>query len=409
MIPDRNTPDRRGKSSGNPPQAKNPKTAQQQQQPAERSDAPLSDGVGHEPIDELTLPVNPVAHPSPVRSQRGDLDSAQPAKSAGMSAINSREVPATETPPNPRELARDLVWLASAQPQKPYATGPTTSISSHQPYRQRFPKPAELRSDCTRDSFDAIFGNDSVKELLFRHFIAQAKYPDICAQFRIAPLETAMLVGLAGTGKSTLLRAAAREAGADCYTLTPAHVRGLSRDAMQQGMTELFCEIGRNKKPAVCVLRNFDQLDCLDTLIHEANKLRGIYAPNSAEVLTVATVSAPWKLAGNCSLFSKFPRLRVELPAGPEEREQILRLKLAQAEVAPDVDLGSVASAAAKFSGKDLAVVVERAIADQARRRGEARPISADDLNAACLQVTSVNSSAEVSQFNAWCGKFRWQ
>jgi transitional endoplasmic reticulum ATPase len=202
-----------------------------------------------------------------------------------------------------------------------------------------------------------VGGLGSVKKRLRELVEWPLRYPQLYAKAGIAPIRGVLLAGPRGSGKTTLARALAREAGASLLVLAGRVFRSLHSEPLKV-LHEAF---RRARHAAPCILF----MDDLDLLL-DADITRSLMAEMSdaARLRGVSVLASSSRAEGlDQSLFtSRVLEEVIDVPLPDEtERREILDLKAQGYDPEPKVDLPWVAAHTTGFTGADLVNLLDRA------------------------------------------------
>jgi cell division protease FtsH len=191
-----------------------------------------------------------------------------------------------------------------------------------------------------------------------------------------------LLSGSPGTGKTLLARAVAGEAGVPFFSMSASEfvemivgvgasrVRDLFAQAKAAAPSIIFVDeidaIGRSRGSGAFSGANDEREQTLNQILTEMD---GFDA--STGVIVLAATNRPDVLDPALLRPGRFDRRVTIQPPDKEGREQILRVHTRSVPLAPDVDLGGLASTTVGMVGADLANLVNEAALLAARRRHE--------------------------------------
>ncbi len=231
----------------------------------------------------------------------------------------------------------------------------------------------------TKTRFEDVAGVDEAKAEL-QEIVEFLKDPEGYGALGARMPKGVLLVGPPGTGKTMLARAVAGEAGVPFFSISGSEFVEMFVGVGAARVRDLF-EQARAKAPAIIFV---DELDALglargsmpgvgghdereQTLNQLLTELDG-FDPTSGLVLLAAT-NRPEILDPALLRAGRFDRqVLVDRPDRPG-REAILKVHVAKIRVAPDVEIGQLASLTTGFSGADLANLVNEAALLATRRR----------------------------------------
>ncbi|CAG7846441.1 Protein MSP1 AltName: Full=Tat-binding homolog 4 [Serendipita indica DSM 11827] len=175
----------------------------------------------------------------------------------------------------------------------------------------------------------------------------------------------ALLFGAPGTGKTLSVRALARESGARMMIVKPSDVMDMYVGEGEKLVRAVF-SLARRISPCVVFI---DEIDALlgarysarssgGDLAHRGvitefmQEMDGLKSSRDTNVVVIGATNRPFDL--DDAVLRRLPRrLLIDLP-GAKEREAILRIHLADEQLAQDVDVTKLAEKTESFSGSDL-------------------------------------------------------
>jgi AAA+ superfamily predicted ATPase len=259
----------------------------------------------------------------------------------------------------------------------------------------RFLSPYEIERPVLR--LDDVGGMAETKQRLDAAFLTPMRNPELRRTFGKSLRGGLLLYGPPGCGKTFVARALAGEIGARFATVSLADVLDMWLGRSERNVHELF-EAARRAAPCVVFL---DEVDALGhrrsemrgnvqrgTVNQLLTELDGVGSDNDG-VFVLAASNAPWDVDPALRRPGRLDRSLLVLPPDEPAREAILRYHLSGRPVA-DVDLHRLAGWTDRFSGADLAHLVETA-AEAALAHsvasGEVQPVTMRELAAALKEV----------------------
>ncbi|GJY87870.1 putative adenosinetriphosphatase [Tanacetum coccineum] len=286
-------------------------------------------------------------------------------------------------------------------------------------------------------TFEDIGALESVKDTLKELVMLPLQRPELFCKGQLTkPCKGILLFGPPGTGKTMLAKAVATEAGANFINISMSSITSKWFGEGEKYVKAVF-SLASKISPSVVFV---DEVDSMlgrreNPGEHEAmRKMKnefmmnwdGLRTKDKERVLVLAATNRPFDL--DEAVIRRLPRrLMVNLPDAAN-REKILRVILAKEELAPGIDLESVASMTDGYSGSDLKnlcvtaahcpirEILEKEKKDNALALAENRPLPAlhssadvrplnlDDFKYAHDQVcASVSSeSANMNELLQW-------
>ncbi len=235
-------------------------------------------------------------------------------------------------------------------------------------------------------TFKDIAGIDEAKEELQEvvHFL---RHPEVYRRLGGHLPKGVLLVGPPGTGKTLLARAVAGEAGVPFFSTNGSGFVEMFVGVGAARVRDLFAQAAKHAPSVIFI----DELDALgkargmnplgsndereQTLNQLLSELDG-FAPNTG-VLLMAATNRPEQLDTALLRPGRFDRQVLVDRPDINGREAILQVHAQNVQLAPDVDLRTIAAQTPGFSGADLANVINEA-ALLAARGGKAAVEMAD-------------------------------
>lgn len=212
-------------------------------------------------------------------------------------------------------------------------------------------------------TFDHIGALDNVKEALRELVMLPLQRPELFTKGQLRkPCRGLLLFGPPGTGKTMLAKAVATEAGANFINISLATIASKWFGEAEKYVKAVFT-LASKISPSVIFI---DEVDSMlgrrgkDTEHSAMRKLKnefmsswdGLRTREKERVLVLAATNRPFDL--DEAVIRRFPRrLMVDLPDALN-RAKILKIILADEDIASDLDIDELASATDSYSGSDL-------------------------------------------------------
>ncbi len=251
-----------------------------------------------------------------------------------------------------------------------------------------------LSEDVPNTTLDDVAGMEEVKGRLQSMFLTPLLNPKLREMYGSELRGGLLLYGPPGCGKTYIARALAGELGTRFVHVGLPDVLDMWLGSSEWNLHELF-EQARAQAPMLLFLDEVDVLGASRTTMR-SSAMRGVVAQllvemdglvdNNDGVFILGATNQPWNVDPAVRRPGRFDRLVFVAPPDREAREAIVVHHLRSPPTGDDVDPRWIAERTARFSGADLAAVVNEA-AQQALmasvRSGEPRPIAHDDLRQA--------------------------
>ncbi|XP_024021965.1 uncharacterized protein LOC21389436 [Morus notabilis] len=212
-------------------------------------------------------------------------------------------------------------------------------------------------------TFDDIGALENVKDTLKELVMLPLQRPELFNKGQLTkPCKGILLFGPPGTGKTMLAKAVATEAGANFINISMSSITSKWFGEGEKYVKAVF-SLASKIAPSVIFV---DEVDSMlgrreNPGEHEAmRKMKnefmvnwdGLRTKDKERVLVLGATNRPFDL--DEAVIRRLPRrLMVNLPDCPN-REKIIKVILAKEELAPDVDLETIANMTDGYSGSDL-------------------------------------------------------
>lgn len=247
-----------------------------------------------------------------------------------------------------------------------------------------------------KETFDDVGGLDAVKKKIRMNFILPLKQPELFAAYGKEAGGSLLLYGPPGCGKTFLARAVAGEIEANFLHIDLQAILSMYVGQSENNLHDLF-QKARTSKPCVIFI---DELDAMGGSRNQMRQhhdrvlvnqllleLDGLEALND-QVFVIGATNTPWYLDAALRRPGRFNHLIFVPPPEEQERETILKLKLAN-KPAGKLDLGKISKDTKHFSGADLEQIVKDAVESALERTlesGKIEPITQEDIRRSVKQ-----------------------
>ena len=238
--------------------------------------------------------------------------------------------------------------------------------------------------------FKDIGGMQDLKEEVSLKIIHPLNNPEIYKSYGKKIGGGILLYGPPGCGKTMLARATAGEVNAHFFAVGINQILDLYLGESERNLHEIF-EKARANRPSVLF---FDEVDALAAKRSDMKKsagrqiinqflseLDGVQHSNEG-LLILAATNTPWHLDSAFQRPGRFDRVIFVHPPDAIARQEIFRLELTGKPIA-EIDYTKLAKQAEKFSGADIAAVVDIAVEEKiaiAIKTGKQTPLETKDL-----------------------------
>lgn len=253
-----------------------------------------------------------------------------------------------------------------------------------------------VESEKPHETFADVGGLEDVKKKIRLNFILPLKQPELFAAYGREAGGSLLLYGPPGCGKTFLARAVAGEIDANFMHIELQAILGMYVGQSENNLHDIF-EKARENKPCVIFIDELDAMGgsrnqmrqhhdriLVNQLLMELDGLRTF----NDQVFVIGATNTPWYLDSALRRPGRFNHMIFVPPPEEQERETILKLKLAGKPLS-SLDLSKISKETKHFSGADLEQIVKDAVEGALERTletGEIQPISQDDLKKASKQ-----------------------
>ncbi|XP_041990879.1 cell division control protein 48 homolog C-like [Salvia splendens] len=256
--------------------------------------------------------------------------------------------------------------------------------------------------------WDDVGGLEALKSEFERHVVKAIKYPRVYEDIKTSVLSSFLLCGPSGCGKTLLVKAVAKEAGANFM-----HIK--ARDLLKFGdqcemVVHNIFSYASTHIPCVLFFDELDVMPSRDDVPRWPDFRKLISELSDTEltmegVLVFGATNRPEIVSHSSLIKTQFDRLLyVPLPT-PEERGAILKALTRCKPIDPEVDLMALGNdvACENFSGRDLFALVTEAskfaINRPALSVGNRMTIKDADFESALAKVSPSLSATEVKKW----------
>jgi transitional endoplasmic reticulum ATPase len=291
-----------------------------------------------------------------------------------------------------RDLAEHL--FSKAQSLKgysvEYANGSTENSSGSSKQETSLSKDDLILKEIPNVGFSDIGGLEDVKEEIRKAIIYPFTHKELYKMYGQKAGEGILLYGPPGCGKTMMAKAAAKECGADFISVKTSSIVSKWVGASEKNIKQIF-DTARQCEKAIIF---FDEIDSVAVRRSEGEdyakrvvnellaQMDGVDTADD-ELLVLAATNEPWSIDPALRRPGRFSKLVFIPEPDLDARIAIFNIQLKGRPLDNDVDLSSLASMTASYSGADLASICKEA-ADiplgEALRGGKPRKIGMQDF-----------------------------
>jgi transitional endoplasmic reticulum ATPase len=257
------------------------------------------------------------------------------------------------------------------------------------------PEPSPVRpARGPRISFADVGGMEELKEQIRLNILYPFEHPEIYAAYGKKIGGGLLLYGPPGCGKTHIARATAGELGANFFLLELNDVLSMWIGESEKHLSELF-ETARANTPAVIFIDEVDALGAKRSEMHSSpirmvvsqllTEMDGFSTTNS-QVLVLGATNEPWNVDPAFRRPGRFDRVLFVPPPDAAARREILQLHAQGRKIDPALSWEPLAGKTDRFSGADLAALVDRAselALSEAIKSGKLRPVGLAEFHKA--------------------------
>ncbi|GLI68711.1 hypothetical protein VaNZ11_013194 [Volvox africanus] len=296
--------------------------------------------------------------------------------------------------------------------------------------------------------WDDIAGLEEAKRVLNEALVLPMIMPDFFTGIR-RPVKGVLLFGPPGTGKTMLAKAAATETSCTFFNVSSATLASKYRGESERMVRVLF-DMAREMAPSMIFIDEVDSLCSQRGTAneHEASRrvktellvqIDGVHGggdkdkdkdsasadgepPAPRHVFVLAATNFPWDI--DEALRRRLEkRVYIPLP-GQAQRLQLLKINLKDVDVAPGVNLESVAAQLEGYSGDDITNICRDAAMNGMRRLVAGKtpaeikalreagkdsfkePVTSEDFQQAIRKINPSVSKEDIKRHEEWLGVF---
>jgi SpoVK/Ycf46/Vps4 family AAA+-type ATPase len=268
------------------------------------------------------------------------------------------------------------------------------------------------------ESIEDFANYEETKKEIYNSIVIPLKKPEISIAYNINPPKGILLFGPPGTGKTFLMKALSKKLEYDMLYVKTSEMLSSLYGESEKNVSKIF---EHAKKAAPCILF-FDEIDAigkkrssedyvtsrvLDTLLVEMD---GIMSKPGKPVIFVAATNVPQLIDKAFMRPGRIDKI-IYMPLPDRKgREAIFKVKLKGLPVSDDVDIGKLAEETDRFSGADIALVVQEAkgrvvenltnkLEEDQPAKGAIEPITMDDLFSAAKGIKPSTSLSDLDTY----------
>ena len=254
-----------------------------------------------------------------------------------------------------------------------------------------------------------VGGYEDVKKELKEAILLPLKKPEIAYAYKLKPPRGILLFGPPGTGKTMIMRALAKEIEYPFFYVKTSELLSHLYGESEKNIAEVF-ERARKHSPAILF---FDEIDAiakkrgeghdditprvLSTLLQELDGFR-----EDKPIIFIGATNVPDKIDPALLRPGRVDKVIYMRPPTKEERKEIFKVHCRDLPIAKDVDFDKLAELTERFTGADIANVVneaKRLAAERAKKTLKISPITMQDFLHVLERVKPSTTTAELEKY----------
>jgi SpoVK/Ycf46/Vps4 family AAA+-type ATPase len=268
------------------------------------------------------------------------------------------------------------------------------------------------------ESLEDFANYEETKKEIYNSIVIPLKKPEISIAYNINPPKGILLFGPPGTGKTFLMKALSKKLEFDMIYVKTSELLSSLYGESEKNVSKIF---ENAKKKAPCILF-FDEIDAigkkrssedyvtsrvLDTMLVEMDN---IMSRPGKPVIFIAATNVPQLIDKALIRPGRIDKIIYMPLPDTKGREAIFKVKLKGLPVSDDINIAKLAEETERFSGADVALVVQEAKGSVVEKltqgfdenqsaRGEITPITMDDLLSAAQGIKPSTSLADIELY----------